>query len=227
MVISYFGNSVAVEAPDGQVFQCHLRRNQELPLVGDKVIWEMSNNESGIITRIAPRTSVLARGDSNGNMRSLAANVDKLLIVMAPAPLFSEHLVDRYLIAAEILKIEPLIVLNKEDLLTMEAREQALSQLTSYQNIPYATLFSSIYRKEGLQYLADLLKGHTAVLVGPSGVGKSSIIAALANMDSIRVGEVSKKGVGKHTTTATRLYHLPQGGSLIDSPGLEILISGR
>ena len=220
VVISYFGNSVAVEEEDGQVFQCHLRRNQELPVVGDRVIWHLESADTGVILQILSRRSLLSRGDGRGKMKPIAANVDAIVIVMAPAPIFSDYLVDRYLIAAELLNIKPIIVLNKADLLNDSSRVAALAQLTPYGDINYPIILSSIYDKASLAALDASLKDKTCVLVGPSGVGKSSIIAALSQADSIRIGDVSAKGAGKHTTTATRLYHLPQGGHLIDSPGV-------
>lgn len=219
LVISYFGNSVAVEAEDGQVFQCHLRRNQALPVVGDQVWWQLDNAQTGTITRIAPRFSLLSRGEAQGKLKAIAANLNWLVIVMAPLPIFSEYLLDRYLVAAELLEIAPVILLNKIDLLSDEDKAKALARLAPYQAIGYPVLLSSVITQEGLTALRDLLQDKTAVLVGPSGVGKSSIIACFSS-DPIRVGDVSMKGTGRHTTTATRLYHLPNGGHLIDSPGV-------
>jgi ribosome biogenesis GTPase len=220
LVISYFGNSVAVEAENGQVFQCHLRRNQDLPVVGDKVCFELGQGETGTIITIEPRRSLLARGDNRGKSKPIAANIDAIVIVMSPPPIFSEYLVDRYLIASELLHIPPILVLNKMDLLTDATRQAAMDRLLPYRHIPYPVVLSSARTQEGLHDLGLQLKDRMAVLVGPSGVGKSSIIAGLGNDLAIRVGDVSPKGAGKHTTTATRLYHLPQGGSLIDSPGV-------
>lgn len=220
LVISYFGSSVAVEADDGQVFQCHLRRNQELPVVGDRVGWQLESGNTGIVTRIVPRRSLLARGDYAGRMKPIAANLDLLLIVMAPPPIFSEHLVDRYLVAAELLSIQPVILLNKADLLNAATHQAALDRLAPYQRIPYVVVLSSTVAQDGLHELNRVLQGKTAVLVGPSGVGKSSIIAAFRASETIKIGAVSAKGAGKHTTTATRLYHLPQGGNVVDSPGV-------
>jgi ribosome biogenesis GTPase len=220
LVISYFGNSVAVEADNGQVFQCHLRRNQELPVVGDRVRWRLEADNTGLILDIEPRRSVLTRGQGHGKMKPVAANLDVLVLVMAPQPNFSEYLADRYLVAAEILNLQAVLVLNKSDLLDNDSRLAASARLDIYRRIPYPVVLTSIFDPESLKRLDAELAGRTAVLVGPSGVGKSSIITALGSDESIRVGGVSNKGSGKHTTTATRLYHLPQGGHLIDSPGV-------
>lgn len=220
LVVSYFGSSVAVEAEDGQVFQCHLRRNQTLPVVGDEVEWQLEQGETGTIQAILPRRSLLERGDGRGNMKPIAANIDIIMIVMAPAPIYSDYLVDRYMVAAELLQIEPLLVVNKADLLSQPARDALITQLMDYGKIPYKTILSSVMTQEGMPDLSRYLKDKSAVLVGPSGVGKSSIIAALNEDKGIKIGDVTPRGAGKHTTTATRLYHLPQGGSLIDSPGV-------
>jgi ribosome biogenesis GTPase len=230
LVISYFGNSVAVEADTGQVFQCHLHRNQPLPVVGDRVQWEGGAGETGTVLAIEPRRSLLARGDGHGKMKPIAANLDVMAIVMAPPPIFSEYLLDRYLVAAELLAIQPIVVLNKIDLLNAVTLQEAEQRLQPYRAIPCPVILSSVYTENGLQALAAYLVGKTAVLVGPSGVGKTSIIAALmqapvtdlqvAEQKNIRIGDVNPKGAGKHTTTSTRLYHLPQGGQLIDSPGV-------
>lgn len=219
LVISYFGNSVAVEDENGQVFQCHLHRNQALPVVGDEVQWQMNDEHTGVIQTILPRRSLLSRGDERGKIKAIAANVDVMVIVMAPPPILSEYLMDRYLVAAELLHIAPIILLNKIDLLNAEAESDVIKRLAAYRRIGYPVMLSSIYQPERLHALVETLRDKTAVLVGPSGVGKSSIIAALCE-HAIRVGTVSAKGAGKHTTTATTLYHLPSGGKLIDSPGV-------
>lgn len=219
LVISYFGSSVAVEAPSGQVVQCLLHRNQELPVVGDQVIWQMENAETGVVLEVEPRRTLLSRGDGRGKMKPLAANVDAILVVMAPPPIFSEHLVDRYLVAAELVGIEPILVLNKTDLLDKEALAAAKARLEPYLEMNYQVILGSALSEDGVHGIEQALKDKSAVFVGPSGVGKSSIISRLTHED-IQTTNVSKKGAGKHTTTATRLYHLPDGGSLIDSPGV-------
>jgi ribosome biogenesis GTPase len=220
LIVSYFGNSVAVEAEDGHVYQCHTRRNQTLPVVGDYVRFEMDKAETGVILGIEPRESYLGRGDGHGNMKAIAANLNTMVIVMAPPPIFSTYLIDRYLIAAELLHINPVIVLNKIDLLSESTKTEVETQLAPYRRIPYPVLTTSIYQTDRLQTLKDYLSDKTSVLVGPSGVGKSSLIRLLTDNQAIIVGDVSAKGTGKHTTTASRLYHLSQSGKLIDSPGV-------
>lgn len=219
LVISYFGHSVAVKTATGQVLQCHLRRNQPVPVVGDWVKYEEDNKDSGHVLEIEPRRSVLARGDGRGESKPLAANLDVMIIVMAPKPIFSDYLVDRYLVAAHLLHLKPILVINKTDLLSKEALAAQVALVSPYKRAGYTVYFTSAMASDGVLDLAQGLAQQTAVLVGPSGVGKSSIIAALTR-NSIRVGEVSAKGTGKHTTTATTLYALPGGGQLIDSPGV-------
>lgn len=219
LVVSYFGNSVAVEADNGQEFLCHLHRNQSLPVVGDRVHWQLDKNNTGTVLDIEPRRSLFARGDVRGKQKPIAANIDCIVVVMSPPPVFSEYLIDRYLLAASLVSIPSMLVLNKTDLLDDVSRSDALSRLAVYQTLGCPAAASSTYAVNGLSDLSLALRDKTAVLVGPSGVGKSSIIAGLSDT-AIRVSDVSTKGAGKHTTTATRLYHLPSGGSLIDSPGV-------
>jgi ribosome biogenesis GTPase len=152
--------------------------------------------------------------------RLIAANVDAIIIVTAPLPIFSEYMIDRYLVAAENLQIRPVILLNKIDLLNGQNRKYIEEKLAEYEKLGYTVLFSSALFTESLTDLDKFLHDKTAVLVGASGVGKSSIIRALTSHPDARVGDTSALGLGKHTTTVARLYHLVHGGNLIDSPGV-------
>jgi len=220
LVVAYFGERVDVEIEDGAIISCHLHRNQEIPVVGDRIFWQREDSESGTVTDILPRYSLLTRPDSRGRLKPAAANIDVIVVVMALPVFYSEYLIDRYIVAAELLKIKPILVLNKIDLFTPELEVAMQQRLAIYRNLDYAVILSSTYMQEGLHDFSDFIQNKTGILVGPSGVGKSSIIAALVKGKPIRVGEVSVSGAGKHTTTTTRLYHLPSSGYLIDSPGI-------
>lgn len=221
LLISHYGIHADIETDDGKIVRCHLRKNADPLTAGDRVLWvpEESSENSGIIQDYLPRKSLLSRPEGKNRMKPLAANIDALVIVTAPQALF-EHLLDRFLVAAEHFNLEPLIVFNKSDLLTENARAEITTRLKVYQSIGYKALFSNTVTPNGLTELKQFLATKSAVLVGASGVGKSSIIASLSQDLSVKVGETSSKGQGKHTTTFTRLYHLPTGGTLIDSPGV-------
>jgi ribosome biogenesis GTPase len=220
LVVAVFGDRAVLETPDHETLLCHLRRNQTLPVVGDRAHYEVLQEGAGVLQSILPRSTLLQRGDARGREKPLAANVERLVIVMNPPPILSADIVDRYLVASELLGITPLLVINKIDLLSEVEKSALQADLFVYEALGYQVVFTSCIKAHGLHELEKLLKDNLSVLVGPSGVGKSSIIKQLTANEAIPVGEVSKKGIGKHTTTVTRLYHLPTGGDLIDSPGV-------
>lgn len=220
LLIGHFGASAQVEDAEGKVIQCHIRKNSEPMITGDKVIWQPENNQGGVILDHLPRKSLFHQPRPNGKNKLLAANIDIIIIVTAPPPILSETLIDHYLVAAENLKIQPILLFNKMDLLTDNNRQSILDRLAIYEKIGYTVIFSSIYTPDGLHALKNCLHDKTGVLVGMSGVGKSTIIAHLAPNEKIKIGENATSGLGKHTTTMTRLYHLKENGNLIDSPGV-------
>ncbi|HLB57677.1 MAG TPA: small ribosomal subunit biogenesis GTPase RsgA [Gammaproteobacteria bacterium] len=220
LIIAHFGAYAEVEDEKGVPFRCYLRKNLDPLITGDRVLWQLEKDNTGIIVSGLPRKSLLARPDHHNQMKPIAANIDAVIIVVTPPPILSEYLIDRYLVAAEYLNIPCIILLNKMDLLDEKNRAETQKRLATYEKIAYPVMYSSTYARDGLDALRDFLCDKTAVLVGVSGVGKSSIIAALSAQTDIKIGDVSTKGSGKHTTTTTRLYHLPAGGNLIDSPGV-------
>jgi ribosome biogenesis GTPase len=196
---------------------------RKLPQVvsGDRVAWEPVGVQEGIINAIEPRHTVLQRADGANRIRTLAANIDQILIVAAPQPVHDAFLIDRYLVAAELAGATPLIVVNKSDLLDPQAATSPEDGLREYAAIGYGTLMTSARENTGIDDLAQALVDRTSILVGQSGVGKSSLIKRLLPELDIQIGKLSDaSGQGRHTTTTTTLYHLPQGGDLIDSPGV-------
>lgn len=220
LLISVSGPWADIETATGEHLKAHVRRNAPPVITGDQVCFERQQDHTAVITGHRPRHSLLYRPEHNGRQKLMAANADCLVIVTSPPPVFSEERIDRYLIAATILNIAPLILINKTDLLTPETEAALSARLVLYRDAGWPVCWSSTRIPGGLQALQQTLAHKTAVLTGLSGVGKSSIIQTLTGNPDIRTGEVSAKGSGRHTTTVTRLYTLPGGGRLIDSPGI-------
>jgi ribosome biogenesis GTPase len=219
VVIAHHGTQVLVESGDLSQ-RCHLRANLESLVTGDRVVWR-PGEPSGVVVARQPRDSELLRPDPRGNLKPVAANVDRIIVVIAPLPEPHANLVDRYLVAAESVGIEPVILLNKSDLVSTENRQAIEDLLAVYPPLGYRVLEASCKNRDGLAGLMAALEGHTSVFVGQSGVGKSSLVNALLPEVETRVGELSEgTDKGTHTTTTARLYHLPSGGALIDSPGI-------
>lgn len=225
LIICHFGTQVDVEALDGptqgEVHRCHLRANLGSLVTGDKVVWRAGTKNTGVVVAVLDRHTVLSRPNLHGEIRPVAANIDYIVIVVAPEPQAFANLIDRYLVASEVCGIEPVLLLNKTDLLNDTNRGHFESLLETYDKIGYRTLSASIYSEQGLDELKGLLNNRISVFVGQSGVGKSSIIQSLLPEEELKVGELSiSTRKGKHTTTAAKLFHFPGGGDLIDSPGI-------
>lgn len=162
------------------------------------------------------------RPDFYDGIKPVAANIDQIVIISAVLPELSLNIIDRYLVACEVTGIPPIIVLNKVDLLTDGQRMIVEKQLAIYTHIGYQVFMISCQNQQGLEQLQAILADKVSILVGQSGVGKSTIInLLLPHQQSVMTGEISEiSGLGQHTTTTTRLYHLPNGGEIIDSPGI-------
>lgn len=227
LVVSSHGRHCVVETPEGERFICHPRGKKLQVVVGDRVGWLPSQDE-GTIERIEERRNLLYRQDEV-RTKSFAANLDRVLILVAAEPEFSEHQLARALIACEAEHIEPLIVLNKADLAEPFAR--AWARLAPYRAMGYAVLPLAAKPRgalpDGACSLDDLvpqLTGRTTLILGPSGAGKSTLINRLIPGAAAQTGEISQAlNSGKHTTTTTTWYWLDDARTtaLIDSPGFQ------
>ncbi|MCM2972863.1 small ribosomal subunit biogenesis GTPase RsgA [Larsenimonas suaedae] len=219
-IIAHFGRTLEVADNDHGLHQCHQRANIAQLVTGDRVIFRPGIEDNGVIETRLERTSTLERPDARGQLKPVAANVDRILIVFAAEPEPYPNLIDRYLVACEATGIQPVLVLNKTDLLPDDGGE-LMRWLTRYEALGYEILPASVKREHGLDALTETLDGLTTVFVGQSGVGKSSLIDALLPDELLRIGALSEDTrKGKHTTTTARLYRFQDGGELIDSPGI-------
>ena len=221
LVIAHFGVQVDVEDGDGQICRCHLRANLPTLVTGDRVVWRAGNQGHGVIVAQLPRSTELCRPDTRGQLKPVASNVDQIVIVFAPLPHPHANLIDRYLIAAEHAGIRPLLLLNKADLLDEENAAFIDGLLSTYRFLKYPLLEVSAHDGAGMAALRAALDDRISVFVGQSGVGKSSLVNSLLPGVDLKVGALSElTGKGTHTTTTARLFHFPEGGDLIDSPGI-------
>jgi ribosome biogenesis GTPase len=221
-IVAYYGANFAVQDPQGRFHYCLSRRNLPKLVCGDYVTWQPAGENEGVIVGLQERKSLLSRPDYQNQLKPVAANIDQILVVIAPEPALDEDLINRYLVAAALTDIEPVLVLNKTDLL----RDAQLIQLKNdaldvYQTLGYKLIAASAKRETHLKDLKHCLAHKTSIFVGQSGVGKSSLIKAIIPDADIRIGELSQaSGLGKHTTTVTMLYHLNRPTAIIDSPGI-------
>jgi ribosome biogenesis GTPase len=221
LVLAHYGQASLVETASGDVVRCTTRKNLPRTVCGDRVEWQASSHREGVITAVLDRQTTLSRPDQNGRSRPIAANIDQIIVVIACKPSFEHGMLDRYLAAAELIGASPVVVVNKSDLLDADSRAKLQQRLAVYPAIGYALVFTSTRSTDGLKDLHRHLSEHTSILVGQSGVGKSSLIQALLPDVEIRTGSLSQvTGLGSHTTTVAMLYHVPGGGELIDSPGV-------
>jgi ribosome biogenesis GTPase len=220
LVISHHGGEIIVETDDARIIECSVKSNLGAIVCGDRVVCEIKNNAEFRVMAILPRHNFLQRVDGFGALKSVASNLTQILICLSVKPEPNLYLLDQYLISAEQQDINPIIILNKIDLLSADAKDPF--QIESiYRPLGYTILFFSVKSEQGMDQLISLLNHHTTVLSGVSGVGKSSITQALLPEAKIKIGIISDANEeGRHTTRTSRLYHLVNGGNLIDTPGV-------
>lgn len=217
LVTGSHGRQYLVELPGGETLTCFPRGKRSTVACGDRVGVLRTAAGQGVIESIGPRSSFLYRSDQY-RQKLLAANVTQIVVVLAAVPSFYEELLNRCLVAAEDQRIEALVVLNKCD---MEAESAAARErLKLYESLGYRVLAMSA--KQDVEPLRPLLANHASVLVGQSGMGKSTIVNALLPHARVETAEFSEAlDSGRHTTTHAKLHHLDSGSMLIDSPGLQ------
>jgi len=216
-VVAAHGRQYVVQLADGSLLPCFPRGKKSEVACGDRVDLLRTSDDQGVIEAIQPRTSLLYRSNEIKH-KLIAANVDQVIIVVASEPAFSDDLITRALLAVESEEIEPLIVLNKCDL--TDKLPAARQRLTLFADLGYPVLeLSALDHAEDLR---PALAGKTSVLVGQSGMGKSTLVNALVPAAKAATREISSAlDSGKHTTTHATLYQLDAGSWLIDSPGLQ------
>jgi ribosome biogenesis GTPase / thiamine phosphate phosphatase len=226
LIVSNHGRHFLVETASGSRLICHSRGKKSQGVVGDRVLWQATQDE-GTIEKIEPRRNLFYRQDEV-RTKSFAANLDQVLILVAADPEFSATQLTRALIAAEAEHILPIIALNKSDL--VEPFERAWKRLQPYRHMKYGVLPLSLKKSGDVDRaeLQKLLGGKTTLVLGPSGAGKSTLINLLVPGALAHTNEISQAlNSGKHTTTSTTWYWVDVDSgparttALIDSPGFQ------
>lgn len=220
-IVATYSRQFDLRLDDGECVRGRIRGRSLQPVCGDRVSARPLDNEpEWLIEEILPRSTELARPNRLGRAEILAANIDLVAVVAAALPPPDWFVVDRYLCAAELIGAGSAVLFNKIDLGAPPAA--AAQALDDYAAVGYPVLRLSARRDDdGVPQLSALLAGHTAVIVGQSGVGKSSLINALFGDEALPTGTVSRKRrEGRHTTVTTVMRALPGGGDVIDSPGV-------
>lgn len=215
-VVAAYGRQYRVELSDGVVLLCFPRAKKSDLACGDRVMIQQTSANQGVICSIDPRRTLLYRSD-HFKQKLIAANVTQVVIVVATEPSFCDELVSRCIVAAEDQEIEVLIVLNKCDL--SDRLAAASAALAQYAKLGYRVV--KLCARQDSDRLLPYLANHVSLLIGQSGMGKSTLINALIPDAGAKTREISQAlNTGKHTTTHARLYHLGMTSALIDSPGL-------
>jgi ribosome biogenesis GTPase len=220
IVIATYSRRMRLRLANNEEVAARIKGKRLKPVCGDRVVAEPMKDESDwLITEVQERDNALRRPNLRGQIEVLAANIELLLVVAAGEPRPDWFIVDRYLSAAENLGIPSAVIYNKIDL--EDGNSDLDAVLQDYRRADYQTVRCSARTGDGIADLGELVSGKTAIIVGQSGVGKSSIINTLLGDQQQRTAEVSaKSGEGRHTTVNSVMLSLPGGGAIIDSPGV-------
>lgn len=216
-IVATFGRHANVETADGAVVSCTTRAKRGGYVCGDRVRITRIGTDAGVIEALEQRSSLLYRSDDKRE-KAIAANLTQIVVVLAVAPVPNALLIDRCLVAAETAGTRSLLVLNKIDL--EEGRDAARALTSAYRDLGYRCVETGLHTD--IADFAALLTGHTSVLIGASGVGKSTLLNRLIPAASARVGAVSHaRQSGRHTTTHAALHRMGLSSAVIDSPGMQ------
>lgn len=234
-VISHHGKQLYAETEDQRKIKCKIRQNLGDIACGDYVlvqqelhdtdrsgsVTETKREAQNVVVAVKDRDNLLVKTGFAGAIKPVAANIGQLVIVTSIIPKPNAYLIDRYLTSAENLPAKALIVINKIDMADEETKALVNKLSKLYSEIGYRVITSSVKQDIGIAELSEALSNTTSILVGLSGVGKSSIVKKILPAEEIKIGQTSEAtGEGKHTTTVSALYHLKDNGIIIDSPGV-------
>lgn len=220
VVLASYGRGVLVQADDarawGDTLRCSLKGRNQRIVCGDRVSWTIQPGQGATIDAIEPRCNLIERIDARGRAEPVAANIDRLCIVVAPEPVADWFLVDRYWAGAALKDIATLLVVNKSDLDVTAIR----AELDTYRRLGLLCLETAASEGGGIEALRTALAAEVTLLVGQSGVGKSSLVNALTPEAAAQTAELTRDTEGRHTTTTARRYRLQSGGAIVDAPGV-------
>ena len=217
-IIAVYGRDLLVRDAAGTELRARPKGRRMNVVCGDDVLCERDATHDEIsVTETRPRKTALYRSSARGEAEAVVANISQLFVVLAPKPAPDLFVVDRYVAAATSAHIVATLVLNKQDL---PVDEELRTALAAYQKAGYRTLKCSAKAGDGVDALIESNAGSVAALVGQSGVGKSSLVRRLVPQSQAEIGELDRDDEGRHTTTTSRMFDLPHGGHLIDSPGV-------
>lgn len=220
-VVANHGTELTLSTSSAETITATPKKKLGLVVTGDLVRWHAEDHGNARVTEVMPRTGTLARTDRAGNAKPIATNISQVLAVTAPKPPFDTLLLDRYCVAAANIGAELAVIINKTDLLDEITAAHALQIESLYLGLGYRVARCCTKEVNGLEAIKGLLDNQISILVGQSGVGKSSILNALLPEHDTKTGGLSdNSGLGRHTTTVTNWYDLPNEGAIIDSPGV-------
>jgi ribosome biogenesis GTPase len=208
--------------PDGAAsaeaaLRCSLKSRHQRVVCGDRVAWiYQPANDGAAVETIEPRRNLVERIDLRGRAEPVAANIDRLAIVVAPQPAVDWFLVDRYWAGAQLKDIPALLVVNKADL----GLAAMGAEIDIYRSLGLECRETASHSGHGMEELHTALEGRVTLLVGQSGVGKSSLVNALVPEAAAQTAQLTRDAEGRHTTTTARRYQLNQGTAIIDAPGV-------